>query len=121
MDLTKDQQISLVSILEEWVQNSRIVKNIPEQSSFVYYYAGRVHFDLRLLHEDYMLKFIFCNSRSYVNTLIDHIQPSLRKWLRGNNVAEYTFSFEFLSPAEITVKEIRVVLRRTNSCIDGSP
>ena len=110
MDLTKDQQNSLISILDEWVHSSRIIKNIPAQSCFVYYNEGRVHFNLRLLHEDYMLKFVFCNYRTYVNTLIDHIQPSLRKWLLKNNVEEYNFSFEFRSAGETTCKEIRVVV-----------
>jgi hypothetical protein len=113
MDLTEDQQKSLVSILDEWVQNSRIIKNIPQQSCFVYYCEGRVHFNLKLLHEDYMLKFVFCNYRTYVNTLIDHIQPSLRKWLLRNNVEEYNFTFEFRSAGETTYKEIRVVLKGT--------
>ncbi|MET1055520.1 MAG: hypothetical protein ABWY16_09445 [Pedobacter sp.] len=111
MDLTEDQQKSLVSILDEWVQNSRIIKNIPEQSCFVYYFEGRVHFNLRLLHEDYMLKFVFCNYRSYVNTLIDHIQPSLKKWLIRNTMEEYNFSFEFSSAAEISAREIKVELK----------
>lgn len=111
MDLTEDQQKSLISILDEWVQSSRIIKNIPEQSCFVYYNRGRVHFNLKLLHEDYMLKFVFCNYRSYVNALIDHIQPSLKKWLIRNKVEAYTFSFEFSSAGEITAKEIRVELK----------
>lgn len=111
MDLTKDQQNSLVSILDEWVHSSRIIKNIPAQSCFVYYNEGRVHFNLRLLHEDYMLKFVFCNYRSYVNTLLDHIQPSLKRWLIRNNIDEYIFSFEFKSAGESTLKEIRIVLK----------
>jgi hypothetical protein len=113
MELTEDQQKSLISILDEWVQGSRIIRNIPEQSCFVYYYEGRVNFNLKLLHEDYMLKFVFCNYRTYVNTLIEHIQPSLRKWLLKNNVEEYIFSFEFRTAGKIILKEIRVVLTST--------
>jgi hypothetical protein len=110
MELTEEQQKSLISILDEWVKSSRIVRNIPEQSCFVYYCDGRVHFNLKLLHEDYMLKFVFCNYRSYVNNLIDHLQPSLKRWLLRNNVEEYIFSFEFRSAGKIILKEIRVVL-----------
>lgn len=119
MDLTEDQQKSLVSILNEWVQSSRLIRHIPQHSCFVYYFEGRVHFDLKLLHEDYMLKFVFCNYRSYVNALLDHIQPSLKKWLIRNNVEEYNFSFEFKSAGEVSAKDIKVILTSTIQHLDA--
>ncbi|SEB05117.1 hypothetical protein [Pedobacter hartonius] len=109
MDLTRDQQKSLISILDEWVQHTRIIEYIPPQSRFVYYMEGSVHFNLELLHEDYMLKFIFCNYRSYVNTFLDHIQVPLRRWLIENDVKRYIFTIEFNSKGKMTAKNITVI------------
>jgi hypothetical protein len=109
MDLTYDQQESLISILDEWVRNTRIIRYIPPQSCFVYYMEGRVHFNLELLHEDYILKFIFCNYRSYLNTFLDHIQAPLEKWLIMNNVKQFIFTIEFNSKGKMTAKNIEVI------------
>jgi hypothetical protein len=114
MDLTSEQQKSLISILNEWVQHTRIIKYIPPKSCFVYYMEGKVHFNLELLHEDYMLKFVFCNYHSYVNAFLDHIETPLKEWLIMNNETRYNFTIEFNSLGQMTAKDVKIILMSSN-------
>lgn len=118
MNLSIDQQKSLIAMLDKWVRNTRIRRYLPPDANFVYMTEDRVTFNLTLLDEEYILKFIFCKHRHYINDFVNHVREPLEYWLICNHLCHHKFTIKFEVNGSNDVKDVEIYLPKRNPVPD---
>jgi hypothetical protein len=95
MEIERAVKKELVSMLMEWVSNSRLRDHLPSDSYFIMFLPDVLTIHLSHLSEEYQKKHILPDLKSYSNNLLNHFLPIFRRWCITHNILNFEFTLWF--------------------------
>jgi hypothetical protein len=95
MKIERAVKKELVSMLMEWVSNSRLRGHLRSDSYLIMFLPDGLTIHLSNLSEEYQKKHILPDLKSYSNKLLNHLLPIFRQWCIRHNILSFEFTLWF--------------------------